>query len=323
MKRLHWIVFTEVIVLFVGLSPARSEAKTEKKIEDSFKISWTSIDYTKKVSLRNTDPAEGQPQDVSESVSLSCEVEILDPNLVLGIARAPVIERVIRDNGESIELAPQSPNPFQMRYEAPRYDRRFVPPQRQPGWKAAVRSALRLASKESSRPRWVEQIRPSRMQIDLDVDLSKRAEGKIGRVRGHFYALVAESYENVDVPFKPSDKWVRLTRDMEIQLKEARCTETGFHFNIKARPEGGNSMQPLSVEDYLPNRIVVARQFIAEDGKPTEHFRGVRRLPAHIIGGGAASGSETQIKSVRFVIAVNPTHQEIPFAFENIPLPKP
>lgn len=323
MKRLHGIVFTEAIVLFVGLSPAWSEAKTEKKIEDSLKINWTSIDYTKKVSLHNTDISEGQAREVSERVSLSCEVEILDPNLVLGISRAPVIEQIIGGSGESIGVAPQSSNPFQMRYEAPRYDRRFVPPQRQPGWKTAVRSALRLASKESSRPRWVEQIRPSRMQIDLDVDLSKQAEGKISRVGGHFYALVAESYENVDVPFKPSDKWVRLTRDTEIQLKEAQCTESSFRFNIKARPEGGGSMQPLSVEDYLPNRIVVARQFIGADGKPTDHFRGIRRLPAHISGGGGGSGSNPQIKSVRFVVAVNPEHYEIPFVFENIPLPNP
>jgi len=30
-----------------------------------------------------------------------------------------------------------------------------------------------------------------------------------------------------------------------------------------------------------------------------------------------------QIKKIRFVIAVNPTHREIPFVLENIPLPKP
>ncbi|MHC4356290.1 MAG: hypothetical protein ACYS0H_26605 [Planctomycetota bacterium] len=339
MNPMRRIAVLAVITLSIGLSAAlsesKAESKAEKKIEDNFKVSWSSIDYTKRVSVRNPAVSQygqqvqvqmqgrGQGQDVSESVSLSCEVEILDPNFVLGISRAPMIEEMTDDKGESIGISTRSSSSFQMRYEVPRYDRRFVAPQRQPKWKTAVRSALKLPPKESSRPRWVEEIRPSRMQIDLDVDLSKRTAGEIGRVEGHFYALVAESYENIDVPFKPSDKWVRLTPDMEIQLKEAKCTETGFRFSIKSRPQGGGSMRPLSVQDYVPNRIVTAREFIGEDGKPTDHFRGLRRLPAHITGSGSGGGSNSQIKSIRFVVAVNPTHFEIPFVLENIPLPKP
>ena len=82
-------------------------------------------------------------------------------------------------------------------------------------------------------------------------------------------------------------------------------------------------MRPLSVQDYLPNRMVVAREFIGEDGKPTQHFSGLRRLPARVSGSGSGGGSNCRIKSVRFVIAVNPTHHEIPFVLEHIPLPKP
>ncbi len=51
-------------------------------------------------------------------------------------------------------------------------------------------------------------------------------------------------------------------------------------------------MRPLSVQDYLPRRIVVAREFIGEDGKPRGAFSGPRRLPAFISGGGGVSGDE-------------------------------
>ena len=325
MKRLYWIVIIDVVALFVGLSPARaeSESRAKTKVADNFKVSWSSITYDKRVSLRNPAVSEGQEQEVSETLSLSCEAEILDPNLVLGTCREPMIEEVTDGEGANIEVNPMSSRSRRMDYEALRYRRRYVSPAKTARWKTAVRSALRLPPRESTRPRWVNELEPSRMQINLDVGLSKRGGGEIGRVKGHFYALMAQSLEHVEVPFKPSDDWVRLTPDMEIQLKEAQCTERSFRFSIKKRLEGGGSIGNLTVQDYLPGRVVVARQFIGEDGEPTEHFSGIRRLPASVTGSGSGGGSNCLIKSIRFVIAVNPTHHEIPFLLENIPLPKP
>ena len=160
------------------------------------------------------------------------------------------------------------------------------------------------------------------MQIHLDCGLSKQAGGEIGRVKGHFLALVAESLEYVEVSFKPSD-WVRLTPDLEIQLHHTECTERKFSFHIRRRPEGGPSMRNLSVRDYLPDRVVVARELIVEDGKRSQHPLGIQRLPADILGGTNGAGSDCLIKSIRFVIAVNPTHHEIPFVLEHVPFPKP
>lgn len=325
MKRLHWIVLTGAMALLAGVSPARSEseAKPETNIADNFKVSWSSIAYNKRVSVRNPVASENQGQEVSETLSLSCEVEIVDANLVLGICREPLVEEVKDGKGGDIEIGAVSSGSSFMRYEALRYRRRYVTPTRQPRWKTAIRSALRLSQEESSRPRWVNELEPSQMRIGLDVGLSKQTGGEIGVVKGHFYVLMAESLEHIEVPFKPSDDWVHLTPDMEIRLQEAQCTERSFRFNIKTRPQDGVSMRPLSVQDYLPNRMVVAREFIGEDGKPTQHFSGIRRLPAHVSGSGSGGGSNCRIKSIRFVIAINPTHHEIPFVLEHIPLPKP
>ena len=103
MKRMYWIVLTEVIVLFVGSSPAWSESKLKTKIADNFNVRWSSITYSKTVSLSNPVVSSGiQKQQASESLSLNCEVEILDPNLVLGTCREPVIEEITGSNPFSI-----------------------------------------------------------------------------------------------------------------------------------------------------------------------------------------------------------------------------
>ena len=161
------------------------------------------------------------------------------------------------------------------------------------------------------------------MQIDLNVGLGEKSTEKIGRVKGYFHALVAESYEYVDVPFKTSDKWHRLTPDVEIQVRDAWCRDSSFRLSTRARPERGMSMHSLSADSYLPERMVVDRQFINDKGE-TRNSGGFRRLPFSVGGGMSGSGCfEGTIEKVRYTIAVNPTHYEIPFMLENIPLPKP
>ena len=325
MKRLYRIVLIAVTVLFVGSSPARaeSEPKPEIKVADHFKVSWSSITYDKKVSLHNPAASGDREQQVSETLSLSYEVESLEPNLVLGICREHVIEEVTDGEGANIEFFPVSSRSSQMDYEALNYRLRYVRPPKPAWWKTAIRSVLRLPPKAKTQGGWVSKLEPNRMQIKLDVGLSKQDGGEIGRVKGHFYALVAESVEYVELPFKPSDDWVRLTPDLEIQLRDTQCTEKRFGFRIRKRPQDAASIRTMSVQDYFPERVVVARELIVEDGKRSQHPLGIQRLPADILEGIHARGYDCLIKSIRFVIAVNPTHHEIPFVLEHIPLPKP
>ena len=70
------------------------------------------------------------------------------------------------------------------------------------------------------------------MQIELDARLSRQPENEIGRVKGHFYALVAESLEYVEVPFEQSDDWVRLTPDMEIRVGRASCQKSQYTLSV-------------------------------------------------------------------------------------------
>lgn len=322
------VVFAVIAVIATSISflVARPESKAETKVEDNFKVSWSSISRTKTASPRNTGVSGDQGQDVPKRLSLSCEVEILDPNFVLGISRAPMIEEVTDDKGGNIEIDSKMPSSFRKRYEAPRTFPRFVAPQKPAKWKTALRSVLRLAEKKSSRPQMVNEVRPSRMQIDLIVGTSGQAGGQISRVKGYFHALVAESFEYVDVPFKTSDKWVRLTPDVEVQVSNAFCDGTSYRLSTKARPARGGLRGMLSPESYLPERLLVERRLVGPDDKPVRRHIGIgrRRLPYTPSGNSSGSGSSIrQIKKIRYVIAVNPTHYEIPFVLENIPLPKP
>jgi hypothetical protein len=329
MNRLRQIaVFTVIAVIAViatciGFLAARSESKTESKadtkVEDNFKVSCS------KTSLRTTRVSDGQVQEVSERLRLSCEVEILDPNFVLGISRAPVIEEATDDKGENIQVDSRLPSSFRMRHRAPSTLPRFVAPQKPAKWKTAVRSALKLSPKKKSPfPQIVHEVRPSRMQIDLVVGRGRQSSERIGRVKGYFYALVAESFEYVDVPFKKSDKWVRLTPDVEVQVRDAFCDGSSYRLSTKARPEGRGFRGWLSAESYMPARVVVSRQLIGPHDKPVRRYAGPRRLPPYSPGrNSSGSSSMGQIKKIRYVIAVNPTHYKIPFVLENIPLPKP
>jgi len=327
MNTTRQFVVLATITLSLGFSAISAESKDEfkakKKFVDKFKVKWTRISYSKTVSLNNKEDSADQQQDVSEGMSLSCEVNILDSNHVLGISQSAVIVEMTDDKGGNINIDSKKFDSFQMRYEAPRYDRQFVPPTRPAKWKTVVRSALRLPPEKISKPQLVERVRPTRMQLDLNVGLGKKSTGKISHVKGYFYALIAESYEYVDVPFKTSDKWVRLTPDVEVQIVDAWFKDSSYRLSTKGRPDRMPSTNRLSFESSLPKQLVMNRQLVGPDDKLIRYHRSPF-LPYRI--GGSSSGGSTnmgQITKIRYVIAVNPTHYKIPFVLEDIPLPKP
>lgn len=163
------------------------------------------------------------------------------------------------------------------------------------------------------------------MHIDLGVGMNGRPGGKIGRLKGYFHALVAESFEYVDMPFKKSDKWVRLTPDVEVRARDTFCDGALHRLSTEARWQGGGSMRPLSPESHIAVRLVVGQQLVGLDNKPMGRRSGGYSLPYHVGGYSVVVSSSMgqMIPKIRYIIAVNPTHYEIPFVLDNIPLPKP
>jgi hypothetical protein len=344
MIRLRWGFIYFVIALLAGFSMAATDAGIDKKVMDHFEINWESLRYNKTVTQYNPEVSSNQqPSRTDENLTLGCKVEIKDPNLVLGIARNGVLTEMTDSKRQNIEISQEQPGlggpgtagmrsmpsrwSMEMAYEGLRYEKRFTQPPVISRWRALLRKFLRIPQ-TPFRPVLVDELQPAHLQFELDLGLLETSGGKIRSLKGYFYALMAESVEHIEVPFEPNDQWVRLTDDVAIQVREARNTISGsrtrYNFEIEEdRKAARRGMDRLSVGDYLPEKIVMDRQFVKEDGEPFDLDMGFGFLPAHVGGRGSGSGSGGPVKKIRFVIAVNPKHCKIPLELKNIPLPNP
>ncbi len=317
----RWVII--LVVLAGAGSPSGSQAGLDVATARYFVVKWSSVRYDKSVVVRN--PAASAPaskQDTTENLTLTCEVEIRDPNVVLGTGREGVITQVIDSNGAGIAV-PAAPTRGRLMYEGLRYIPKFQQPA-VPRWRAIIRRILGRPPHAAGPPQMVQELQPNQVSMRLDMGLLGSTGGDLRSVKGYFHALVAESMEHVDVPFEPNNTWVRLTPDVEVRVKEAVSTGNSYHFEIEMRPQNANPMHLLMSGQSLPARMVVTRQLIGADGKPSRHSFGGPTLMTPIGGSGSGSGSSLGvIQAIRFVIAVNPTDRKIPFEVRNVPLPNP
>jgi len=160
------------------------------------------------------------------------------------------------------------------------------------------------------------------MGIQLDPGLLRQDTGEIGSIKGYFNALTAESSKHVEVPFKPDNKWVRLTSDVEIQVRKAWHSGTAARFDIRQRGRTGAAARDLYVGDSLPDGIVLERRFIGKSSRPKPPVKFGRSLPGSI-GGSGSHDTGQRIEKIGYLIAVDPNCYKIPFEIEHIPLPEP
>ncbi len=324
--RLRPIFVIHIIALIITMPASWAKTEIDAKISKKFDVIWNSIRYYK--TLYNTAIPTNNSIPV-ESLLLSCQVNIHDPNTTLGICSDGIITELEVDNGRKINVHRYTPDIKRMSYDGLHYRNRYVQPPRPSRWQTFLRSVLRLQQPPLSQR--INELQPSEMNIQLEVGLLGSDNSQISSIKGYFYALMAESIEYIDVPYEPNVNWVSLTPDINIQVRKAECRTSGtrlsYNLDIAVQTPGRNSTNILSVVDSPPSRIVVDRQLIGKDGKPIDVFRGYRRLPANV--GGSSSGSYSDsggvipIEKIRFVIAVNPTHRKIPFELKNILLPNP
>ena len=325
MIRSRRIAVVAAIVLSLSLPSVRADSDPNTKIADRFDVSLDSARYATSTQVIRS--SEGRSERAIERLRLNCEVDIADANLVLGISRRGAITRLTNGKGEIVEDFGQRslrPSSVFYSYQGLRYRPQFVPPQKPARWKTAIRSILRLPPLKSSRPQRLDKLAPSPMMLELDAGLFGPDAEKISRVEGHFYVLMAESLEHVDVPFKPAEKWRRVVPGLEIKVLEAESSESRYKYRIEARREENAVQGWLSPATDLPERLAAERQLIGRDGKLTRHRIGPLPLSLHLVGSGSGSGSGRDvgpIKKFRFVIAVKPRHHKIPFVLEDIPLP--
>lgn len=301
--------------------PEQVKPQFNKKVADCFKVNWNCITYS--MTLYNPeDSPKSKAETVSEKLLVLCPAEILDPELIVGTSDVPVIGEITDSNGQDTNISRAQSRSSRLFYHTLRYGMNLSPPSRLLLWEMKARLALGLPLKARHRPKLRLELQPVRLFIQLDPGLLRQDIREIGSIKGYFHALTAESLKHVKVPLKSSNKWVRLTPDVEIQLHNVRQTESTSRFEIKQRGQGSRHRTPLCVGDNLPDEIVVDRQFIGADGGTVSlGSMGSRRLPADIGGSGSIGGR--QVKKIDFLVAVDPDNYRIPFKFEHIPLPKP
>lgn len=320
-----WMVLVEVLVLSGSLLAGEAGSELDSKIAKNFKARWSSIRYDKAVVVENPEIAKPAGQK-SETLTLCCHVEIKDPNLILGTSRQGFITRVKDGNGRDIAVSPSPSGPSREMYEGLRYQPRFQQPAPLPQWRTLIRTILHRPPPAPGPPQMIRELQPSQITMRLDMGLLDQAGGELQSVEGYFHAVVPGSIEHVEVPFEPNNTWVRLTPDTEIRVAEATNAGTSFEYLIEVRPPGPRSMHPLMVGEPLPTRMVMAQQFLGEDGKPVDRAGmsiGMGSLMPRVGGRGHHGGTRGRVKTIRFVIVVEAKEHRIPFEVRHIPLPKP
>jgi len=112
------IIFVSVVCLSMAVFTAQTLSQTDSpnlptkppyaedsqfgsKVADSLNVRWRSIEYRKTLynpAVTMYNPAQGQPK--SESMSLSCEIDMPEPELVLGTCNDSVIEQITDSSGQ-------------------------------------------------------------------------------------------------------------------------------------------------------------------------------------------------------------------------------
>jgi len=228
-------------------SPDRERLRFGAKVADRLNVRWRSIAY-KKTLYNPAIPPENRGQKTPESLLLSCEIEIPEPGLVLSTSPEAIVEKITDSQGQDIDVG------LEPSRSMPMYMGNLFSVMRR-------RTLLGTARPPAGRSTKSEH---STLRVELDPGLRERVRGEIGQLEGHFGALIAESVEYVEVPFKANDNWVRLTPDVEIRVLEARNEASMYRYNIEQRPENVPHLVGVRIGDYLPSRLVVGRQFLGQ-----------------------------------------------------------
>lgn len=310
-------------VLLAVLSDRLAQCASTPPVEDCLNVQWLSATYPKTVTINNPLESPQSPtMHVSQSLSLFCKVEVLDPNRIIGLCSKGTITRLTDSQGRSIEVDASSSS-RRLRYEGRQYLQKFVIADPLPRWRQMLRSLLRIQSNTPTSRQPAYTWKDSYLSLEPGAVALPSAGKEITRVEGYFYALTVESIEYVDVPFEPNNTWVRLTPDLEVRLLEAQSTKRSYRFKIEANPPTSGSTPVLYSDGPLPSRLVIARQLLKDGGEQVLIPGWVDPLRPSINESGSDSTWNGPVRTLRYVVGVNPTHSKIPFTLEHIPLPEP
>jgi len=323
MRRQNLPIVVAVVCSWAAVS-TYGKPVSHEKLAKHFNVTWKRITYSKSVSISNP-PVGYTPGETSEGVSLNLEVEIKDPKLIFGTSRSVVLTDLKDGAGRALKIPKTHPSRIHDRYQSLQYRYRHQRASGPDTWIGKVRGFVGVSSGDPNPMETVMELQPSRLGIQFDSQTFPAGTQEIGTAKGYFHALVAESIDYVNVPFKPGPKWIQLTPDTEIRVDEAVSTGTSYRLNIEAGGSRRNRGMPfLGVGDPLPKRMVFGYELLDKDGEPVQRNPMMMGRVGGMIGGHVSgSGINAPVATIRYKILVNPAHCKVPFQVKNIPLPKP
>lgn len=300
-----------------------------RELADLVEANWINIEYTKNVLISNPRlPIKKQTYKFTDGLYLSCEIDIKDPNIIIGTCDKGIVTELTDKHGRKIDLIQKPPDISMMLYSSPDYKERYIQPAKIPRWQKILLSIPGVTKKTQTKQKHVFEIQPNKMYIELNTRVIEKSGGKIKSLKGYFHVLSARGLDYIDIPFEPNSNWVYLTPDMQIQIFDAQCTQSGprisYNYEIKQRWRKGKYLPCIGVSSKLPSRIVTGYQLIDTNGK-TVYFSKRERLPADLDERRSVVSLSNigPIEKFQFVVGVNVTHRRIPFEFINISMPNP
>ena len=202
------IIFISILclstVVFAAQTPRPASTKalkenspTSVKTARGLNVHWSRLEYYKEI--RNPAiPPQYRNSLEPERFSISFVIKMADSRLLLGIAIDPTIEKIMDSRGVVIDINQKPPELNRLYHN--------------------VILTRWLTTIDLNHPERIdiptEQYTP---RMELDASLRERLGDKIGLLKGYYEGLMAESFEYIDVPFRPNENWVPLTEEVEIR----------------------------------------------------------------------------------------------------------
>jgi hypothetical protein len=289
-----------------GAAPAKDNPKLGGQIplrtldlSHYFDVSWESVQRSSTVYNPAGSASHGDDQ---RRLTISAKIHLLTTKNLIAVSPQAVVSRLTDDQGNELKV-PQREQAGPRHYQPWCHDVKF-----------------RAGGQQRTEPR------PYHLSISIDTNAMGDLPPTFGRVEGHFQALFAASYEEIDVPYKKSDEWIDLEPGVSIRIAEAFSENRQYRYRIETRDDREHHLRFMGFLDerrQLPETILVEQQLLDSQKEPIQP----RRHPMFPFPGGHGAGEGDErfgdIKTIRYIYAIKPYERQVPFVCQEIPVPSP
>ena len=102
---------------------------------------------------------------------------------------------------------------------------------------------------------WTVDPVPYDFSLDLRLDADGAFPASLSRVEWSMNVLLSDRFENVDLPFAPTDDWVEIAPGLEVRIEETTVTDGRYECRMQTRLDPNRVVHP----DYRPRTSATRR----------------------------------------------------------------